>query len=118
MNAKQIYVLILKLCFSLLLTPLCFSEEVSQTGPFQQKATEINDYTELIKQINEEKKNTIGYEAGALSKQLTIHEESNRNLLWQFVDDLVASGRLINYRTVFALPANINVIKGTACENL
>lgn len=88
MNAKLIYVIILTLCFSLLLTPLCFSEDVSPTDPFQQKVTEINDYTELIKQINEEKKNTLGYEARALSKQLTIHEEAYRNLLWQFVDDL------------------------------
>ena len=79
------------LIFSLLLifSPIGFSQETENQDLVKQKIVEINDYTALIKQINNEKKDKIGYESRALSKQLTVTEEAYRNLLWQFVDDLV-----------------------------
>jgi len=72
----------------LLFSPLSFSQETSDKELLEKTIIEISDYTELIKQINSEKNNTIGYVDHALSKQLSVTEEAYRNLLWQFIDDL------------------------------
>ena len=72
-----------------ILAPVSHSQETDNEDLFKQKIVEINDYTGLIEQINAEKKDKIGYEARALNKQLAATEESYRNLLWQFVDDIV-----------------------------
>ena len=65
-----------------------FAQENNEKDFFQQMIEEINDYTSLIKQINSEKENTIGYQGRALNKQLSATAEAYRNLLWQFADDL------------------------------
>ena len=76
------------LCLSLGLTSPVFAQELDARELTQQKIEEINDYTSLIKQINQEKENAIGYQGRALNKQLSATAEAYRNLLWQFSDDL------------------------------
>ena len=115
----------------LLFSPLSFSQETSDKELLEKTIIEISDYTELIKQINSEKNNTIGYVDHALSKQLFVTEEAYRNLLWQFIDDLVkpknkdvrdehtqfASAHLLEESTVLKKAIEQSYVASTKLEN-
>lgn len=65
-----------------------FSQNVIDTQALDQTTTDITGYAELIGQIKDEKKQSKGTEVQALAKQLLLTQNTYRELLWQFVDDL------------------------------